>query len=44
MEDILSQMSFDDGIAMPVANEENKQYEVEVHNCLKLPTAAKAAV
>ena len=30
MEDILSQMSFDEGIAMPIANEENKQYEAEV--------------
>ena len=31
MEDILSQMSFDEGIAMPIANEENKQYEAEVY-------------
>ena len=30
MEDILSQMSFDEGIAMPIANEENKRYEAEV--------------
>ena len=31
MEDILSQMSFDEGIAMPIANQENKQYEAEVY-------------
>ena len=31
MEDILSQLSFDEGIAMPIANEENKQYEAEVY-------------
>eukprot|EP00794_Sanderia_malayensis_P011047 gene11047-12212_t len=30
MEEILSQMSFDEGIAMPIANEENKQLEAEL--------------
>jgi len=35
MEDILSQMSFDEGIAMPIANEENKQYEAELEGTQK---------
>ena len=43
MEDILSQMSFDEGIAMPIANEENKQYEAEVYiiqfSCPQLMTS-----
>ena len=36
MDDLLSQMSFDEGIAMPVANEENKRLEYEVCIVLKL--------
>lgn len=30
MEEIVSEMNFDEGIAMPVANLENKQLESEV--------------
>ena len=30
MEDIVSELNFDEGIAMPVANLENKQLETEV--------------
>lgn len=30
MEDIVSELNFDEGIAMPVANLENKQLESEV--------------
>jgi len=36
MEDIVSELNFDEGIAMPVANLENKQLESEVgFSCLK---------
>ena len=31
MESVLSDLNFDEGIAMPVANAENKQLEVEVN-------------
>ena len=37
MEDILSQMSFDEGVAMPIANEENKKYEAQVSFFLHNP-------
>ena len=30
MDEILSELSFDEGIAMPVANEENKKLEISV--------------
>ena len=32
-EDIMSQLSFDEGMAVPVANEENKklEYQVSIH-------------
>ena len=36
MEDIVSELNFDEGIAMPVANLENKQLENEVKFCLEL--------
>lgn len=41
MEDIVSELNFDEGIAMPVANLENKQLENEVSDSQKNITSHK---